>query len=244
LTISFSAVGFSYPDRNDRALSAVSFDLRPGGITALVGPSGAGKTTAAKMLLRFIAPDAGRIMVNGNDLAQIPPDEWRRLVAWLPQRPHLFHGTLAENIALARPGATPAEIEAAARAAHVHEFVAQLPQGYATLIGERGARLSGGQAQRVALARAFLKDAPLLILDEPTSYLDVVSEAAVGDAMQRLAAGRTTLLIAHRMATVQKAAHVVVLDHGRVVEQGTPAELLRHADRYAAMLATDAEAGP
>ena len=243
LTISFSSVGFSYPDRNARALDAVSFDLRPGGITALVGPSGAGKSTAAKMLLRFIAPDTGRILVNGTDLVQLPPDEWRRLVAWLPQRPHLFHGTLAENIALARPGATPVDIETAARAAHVHEFVSQLPQGYATLIGERGARLSGGQAQRVALARAFLKDAPLLILDEPTSYLDAASEAAVSDAMQQLAAGRTTLLIAHRMATVQKAAHVVVFEQGRVVEQGTPAELLRQTDRYAAMLAVDAEAG-
>jgi ATP-binding cassette subfamily C protein CydD len=241
LTISFSSVGFAYPGRNAPALDAICFDLRPGAITALIGSSGAGKSTAAKLLLRFIAPDRGEILVNGVDLAALPADEWRRLVAWVPQRPHLFHGTLAENIALARPAATLAEIEAAARAAHVHEFVAKLPQGYATLIGERGARLSGGQAQRVALARAFLKDAPLLILDEPTSFLDVASEAAITDAMTKLAAGRTTLLIAHRMATVVKAARVVALDHGRVVEQGTPAELLRNADQYAAMLVLDAE---
>ena len=242
-TISCSVVGCSYPGRAEPALAGVSFELRPGELTALVGPSGAGKSTAAKLLLRFIAPDSGRILVNGTDLALLPPDEWRRLVAWVPQRPHLFHGTLAENIALARPEATPAEIEAAARAAHVHEFAAQFPQGYATLLGERGARLSGGQAQRVALARAFLKDAPLLILDEPTSFLDAASEAAVGDALAQLVAGRTTLLIAHRMATVQKAGHVIVLDRGRVVEQGTPADLLRHAEQFAAMLAADAEAG-
>ena len=232
LTIFFSAVSFSYPSRTTPALESISFDLRPGEITALIGPSGAGKSTAAKMLLRFVAPASGKILVNGTDLAQLPPDEWRKLVAWLPQRPHLFHGTLAENIALARPEASAADIEAAARAAHVHEFVERLPQGYATLIGERGARLSGGQAQRIALARAFLKDAPLLILDEPTSSLDVESEAAVSDAMQRLAAGRITLLIAHRMATVEKAARVIVLDHGRVVEQGTPVELLRNAGKY------------
>jgi ATP-binding cassette subfamily C protein CydD len=243
LTIAYSSVSFAYPSRSAPALASISFELRPGEITALVGPSGAGKSTAAKLLLRFIGPDSGRILVNGADLAQLPPEEWRRLVAWLPQRPHLFHGTLAENIALARPEATAADIEAAARAAHVHEFVAKLPQGYATLIGERGARLSGGQAQRVALARAFLKDAPLLILDEPTSALDAASEAAVSDAMQRRAAGRTTLLIAHRMATVRTAARVVVLDGGRVVEQGTPAELLRNADRFAAMLALNVEAG-
>lgn len=240
VTISFANVGFSYPGRNEAALSELSFDLRPGEITALIGPSGAGKTTAAKMLLRFVAPASGKILANGTDLAQLPPEEWRQLVAWLPQRPHLFHGSLSENIALARPAASAAEIEAAARAAHVHEFVGQLPRGYATLIGERGARLSGGQAQRVALARAFLKDAPLLILDEPTSALDAESEAAVSDAIRRLAAGRTTLLIAHRMATVQRAARIVVLDQGRVVEQGTPAELLRNADRFAAMLEASA----
>ncbi len=225
----FEAVSFSYPHRTTPALESVSFHLRPGTITALVGASGAGKSTVAKLLLRFIVPDAGRILVNGADLAALPPDEWRRQVAWLPQRPHLFHGTLADNIRLAKPEASMAEVEAAARAAHVHEFAGKLPQGYDTLLGERGARLSGGQAQRVALARAFLKDAPLLILDEPTSFLDAASEAAITEALTRLAAGRTTLLIAHRQATIQRAAQIVVLDHGRVVEQGTPAQLLVRA---------------
>jgi ATP-binding cassette subfamily C protein CydD len=243
LTLSFSNICFSYPGRPSPALDSVSFALRPGEITALVGASGAGKSTAAKLLLRFVAPDAGQIRVNGVDLATIPAEEWRRLVAWLPQRPHLFHGTLAENIRLAKPEATDAEVEAAARAAHVHEFVAKLPQGYDTLIGERGARLSGGQAQRVALARAFLKNAPLLILDEPTSFLDATSEAAITEAMTKLAVGRTTLLIAHRQATIQRAANIIVLDHGRLVEQGSPAQLVARGEDFAALFAADAEVG-
>ena len=237
ISLRFDAVRYAYLRGGRPALGGVSFELRRDELTALLGASGAGKTTVAKLLLRFIAPDAGRILVDGVELGTIPAADWRRHIAWVPQRPHLFHGTLADNIRLARPTATPAEVEAAARAAHLHEFITALPLGYETLIGERGARLSGGQAQRLALARAYLKNAPLVILDEPTSFLDSASEELVRDAMEKLAVGRTTLLIAHRLNTVRNAQRLVVLDHGRVVEEGMPAQLALSKGRYAAMLA-------
>ena len=235
-TISFDDVHFSYPGAARPALNGFTLELARGAITALVGPSGAGKSTAARLLLRFLEADRGRLLLDGRELRGIDADAWRRKVAWVPQRPHLFFGTVADNLRLARPGATREEIEAAARAAHLHDFVSLLPLGYETPIGERGARLSGGQAQRLALARAFLKDAPVLVLDEPTSHLDPSHEAAIHDSIARLTRGRTTLLIAHRLSTVRRAARLAVVERGRVVEWGGPGELAARGGRFAALL--------
>ena len=189
---------------------------------ALVGATGAGKTTAAQLLLRFIEPDRGSITIDGTPLDAIDLPVWRARVAWVPQIPHLFHGTIADNIRLARSNASQADIIAAAQAAHAHEFIAKLPQGYDTPIGERGARLSGGQQQRLAIARAFLKDAPFLILDEATSHLDSASEAAIQEALTGLMRGRTVLIIAHRLKLVFHADQVAVIEQGRVSEVGDP----------------------
>ncbi len=224
LRVRFEDIYFTYPDGRS-GLDGASFELLPGQVTALVGPSGSGKSTIASLLLRFLEPDQGQVLVNGAPLAVFPPGEWRRQVAWVPQHPHLFAGSVAENIRLARPEASQAEVEAAARLAYAHDFIRDLPQGYDTLLGERGARLSGGQAQRIALARAFLKDAPLLILDEPTADLDPEHEALIEQATARLLAGRTTLLIAHRLNTVVRAGQVIVLERGRITEGGAPADL-------------------
>ena len=222
--ITFEAVRFTYEDERP-ALNGVTFTLRPGEKTALVGPSGAGKSTLADLLLGFLTPQAGAIRSAIALWQKFPWKAWRSQVAWVPQRPYLFHDSVAANIRLARPEASPAEVEQAARRAHAHEFIQALPQGYDTLIGERGARLSAGQGQRLALARAFLKDAPLLILDEATNNLDPESEALVQEALERLLAGRTALIIAHRLSTVATADQIMVLEHGRLVESGTHASL-------------------
>jgi ATP-binding cassette subfamily C protein CydCD len=239
LEICFNEVHYTYPDGRS-GLNSASFELVPGKVTALVGPSGSGKSTLASLLLRFIEPDQGQIEVNSAPLSAIPAGEWRRRVAWVPQEPYLFAGSVAENIRLARPEASQAEIEAAAKFAYAHDFIRGLPQGYDTSLGERGARLSGGQAQRIALARAFLKDAPLLILDEPTSNLDPENEALIEQATTRLLAGRTTLVIAHRLNTVARASRIIVLENGRVAEQGAPTELQARPGTYQRLLA----AGP
>ncbi len=225
LTIEFEAVSYAYEEGERSALDRVSFTVQPGQKVALVGRSGAGKSTVAQLLLRFIAPTAGRITINGVDLAAIPPDDWRERIAWVPQMPYLFAASVAENIRLARPDAPLEDVIRAAQQAHADEFIRALPEGYDTLIGERGARLSGGQAQRIALARAFLKDAPLLLLDEATSNLDPETEADIQAAIRALMRDRTVLIIAHRLSTVMDADQIVVLDHGRVVEVGTHEKL-------------------
>ena len=221
----FDGVSFTYPGREAAALLQVSFELVARRSVALVGASGAGKSTIASLLLRFIEPTAGRVMVDGRPLADIPVSTWRASLAWVPQRPHLFAGSIADNIRLARPDASDAAVAEAALAANAAGFIDRLPDGYATLVGESGARLSGGQRQRIAIARAFLRDAPLLLLDEPTSHQDEESEAAIADALERLAAGRTVLVIAHRLELAARADQVVVLDAGHVVQSGAPSDL-------------------
>jgi len=230
--LSFSSVHYAYDDGERPALNGLSFDLPQGESLALVGPSGAGKSTVAYLLLRFVEPDRGVITVGGRSLQGLSPAAWRQQVAWVPQNPYLFHGTVAENICLARPGASDEQVERAARQASAHGFVEALPQGYDTVIGERGARLSGGEAQRIALARAFLKDAPLLILDEATANLDPESEAQVQEAMGHLLPGRTALIIAHRLSTVHRASRIVVMDQGSVAEAGTHASLMQLGGLY------------
>jgi ATP-binding cassette subfamily C protein CydCD len=234
--INFEAVDYTYGSER-HALNRVTFTLRPGEKTALVGPSGGGKSTLANLLLGFITPQAGAIRVGDHPLAEIPPEVWRSQVSWVPQQPHLFQDSVAANIRLARPGASPVEVEQAARLAHAHDFIRALPQGYDTPIGERGARLSAGQRQRLALARSFLKDAPLLVLDEATNYLDPESEALVQEALERLLIGRTALIIAHRLSTVANADQILVLEHGRVVESGTHASLKARVGLYRRLLA-------
>ncbi|HQA67851.1 MAG TPA: thiol reductant ABC exporter subunit CydD [Aggregatilineales bacterium] len=230
--IVFDDVHVAYEGEARPALNDVSFEIRPGETVALVGPSGAGKSTIAALLLRFVEPGQGTITVNGEPLAGIPAGAWREYLAWVPQRPTLFDDSAAANIRLARPDATLDEVIEAAKLAHAHEFISALPQGYDTPLGERGARLSGGQAQRIALARAFLRDAPLVLLDEATARLDPANEALIRAAMARLLEGRTALVIAHRLNTVTRADRIVVLEGGRIAQMGTHTDLLAASGLY------------
>ncbi|MDR7435143.1 MAG: thiol reductant ABC exporter subunit CydD [Armatimonadota bacterium] len=231
IEVRFEAVGFAYtPGR--RALAEVSFEIQHRQTIALVGPSGAGKSTIAHLLLRFIKPTEGQILANGVPLDLWPAADWYACVAWVPQTPYLFHDTLEANIKLGNPAASCKAVERAIRAAHLDPVVSRLPRGYKTVIGETGVRLSGGEAQLVALARAFLKDAPLLVLDEPTSHLDPALEDALYASVSRLMEGRTTLVIAHRLATVQRADQIIVLEKGRIVDAGTHAELMLRCELY------------
>ncbi|NLF13902.1 MAG: thiol reductant ABC exporter subunit CydD [Anaerolineaceae bacterium] len=232
LPLVFEDVHLAYDEGARPALKGLSLSLAPGETVALVGPSGAGKSTVAYLLLRFLEPDRGTITAGGRPLAALDPVAWRRQVAWVSQNPALFYGTVADNIRLARPSATPDEVIWAARQARAHEFVSRLPQGYDTLLGERGARLSGGQAQRLALARAFLQDAPLLLLDEATANLDPQVEQSIQEALERLLRGRAALIIAHRLHTIYRADRILVLDGGRVVEEGSHDELLARGGLY------------
>jgi len=230
----FDQVAFHYPSRPDApALHDFELRIRPGETVALVGPSGAGKSTVLALLLRFYDPQQGRITLDGVDLRALALPELRGAIALVPQETVIFSGTAADNIRFGRQDASDDEVRDAARAAEAHEFISALDGGYASELGERGVRLSGGQRQRVAIARAILRDAPLLLLDEATSALDAQSEAAIQQALERLEKGRTTLVIAHRLATVQRADRIVVMDGGRIVAQGTHESLLAEGGLYA-----------
>jgi subfamily B ATP-binding cassette protein MsbA len=233
--VAFEGVSFRYQADPSLpwTLEDVTLAVAPGEVVALVGPSGGGKTTLVSLLPRFWDVDRGRIAVDGIDIRALKLADLRGAIGIVPQEPALFSGTIRENIAYARPAASDDEVQAAARAAHAHEFIERLPQGYGTLVGERGIKLSGGQRQRVAIARAILKDPAILILDEATSNLDNESERLIEDALEKLLVGRTTLIIAHRLSTVQRADRLLVVDHGRIVEEGTHAELLALGGLYA-----------
>lgn len=240
LTIRFQEVAYSYePGRP--ALQAVDFTLHPGERLALVGPSGSGKSTLINLLLGFIRPDQGQILLNDLEINRLHPDGWRELIAWVPQNPRLFHGTLLDNIRLAKPGASLDEVRRAAQLAHADDFIMALPDAYRTRVGDRGQGLSGGQIQRVALARAFLKDAPLVLLDEATANLDRESEQLVQAGIEQLARGRSLITIAHRLQTVRDADRLLVLEHGRVVESGEPHELIRSGGYYSRLAALAGE---
>jgi ATP-binding cassette subfamily B protein len=237
-SISLENVSFRYPSRPETpAIDEFSLEVTSGETLAIVGPSGAGKSTLFQLLLRFYDPDSGSIKVDGVNVSQVAPEEVRARIGLVPQETVIFGASARENIGYGRPGASDDEIEAAAKAAAADIFIRQLPEGYDTFLGERGTRLSGGQRQRIAIARAILKDPPILLLDEATSSLDAESERAVQEALEHLMEERTTIIIAHRLATVLKATRIVVMDHGRIVEVGSHAELVKRDSLYARLAA-------
>ena len=236
LTVEFTGVGYTYPGSGYPALSGLSLELVAGERMALVGRSGSGKSTLVNLLSRFLDPHEGSIAANGIPLSRMPVEAWREHIALVPQRPHLFYGSVLENVSMARPQASRREVEEAAALAGCGAFVRRLPEGYETRIGERGLRLSGGEAQRLAIARAFLKDSALLIMDEATSSLDPESEGWIRAALDRLSEGRTVLVVAHRLNTVYTADRIAVLENGRLVEQGTHAGLQKLEGPYSRLI--------
>jgi ATP-binding cassette subfamily B protein len=233
-SIAFDDVTFRYPSRPDyKALNGFSLQVKQGEAVALVGPSGAGKSTTFQLLLRFFNVQGGSIRFDGIDIARLDPVDLRRHIAVVSQEPVIFSGSIRSNIAYGRDGASEEQIRRAADAAAATEFIDRLPQGFETLVGERGVTLSGGQRQRIAIARAILRDAPLLLLDEATSALDAENERLVQTALANLMVGRTTLVIAHRLATIQRLARIVVMDEGRVVADGSHAQLVAQGGLYA-----------
>lgn len=229
--IEFQGVSFHYNSR-ERTIEDVSFAIEPGEFVAIVGPTGAGKSTLVSLLPRFFDPQSGRVLIDGRDLKDLSLDSLRQSISIVMQEPILFSGTIADNIRYGRLEATDEEIVAAAKAANCHDFISALPDGYESTLGERGARISGGERQRIAVARAFLKDAPIIILDEPTSAIDSKTEGVILEALERLAAGRTTIMIAHRLSTIRNADRILVMNDGRLVEQGTHRELLARDGMY------------
>jgi ATP-binding cassette, subfamily B, bacterial len=235
--IMFNKVAFSHDGDNDPLFEDFSLTIKPGEKVGLVGHSGSGKTTFTRLLLRFSDIQGGEILIDGQNIAHVTQDDLRRAIAYVPQEPLLFHRSIKENIAYGQPEATIASIKAVAKLAHAGEFIDKLPDGYNTLVGERGVKLSGGQRQRVAIARAMLKNAPILLLDEATSALDSESEVLIQDALWKLMEGRTAIVIAHRLSTIQKMDRIVVLDDGKIVEQGSHKELLQAKGSYAKLWA-------
>jgi ATP-binding cassette subfamily C protein CydD len=236
VNIAFQNVHYAYDDGERPALQGISFVMKPGETVALVGGSGSGKSTIASLLLAFMCPDKGNILINGVDLAYIKIEDWLSQVAFVPQAPHLFYNSVADNIRLGRESATLAEVIEAAKNAGAHEFIMNLPAGYDTLVGEGGHGLSGGQGKRLAIARAFLQNAPFLLLDEATAGLDPQSEAVIDEALSRLMQERTVLIIAHRLTTVYKANCIVVLHEGKTVEAGTHDELMKAQGLYSQLV--------
>jgi len=240
-TVSFKDVSFAYPGGRRAAHEGLSFTVNAGERVGFVGPSGVGKSSIVRLLLRFYDPDNGTVKIGGHDLKDLSFDDIRAQIAVVNQDTYLFHGTVADNLRVGKPDATPAELEKACQAANAHEFVALLPQGYDTVIGERGIRLSGGQRQRIAIARAILRDAPILVLDEALSAVDAENEAIIQVALNRLMQGRTTLIFAHRLSSVIDADRILVLNEGAIAEQGTHAQLMREGGVYHSLMAGQAE---